>query len=779
MRKTRAFAVLLIIGALVALWIFLAAPRAARNVLNEPPVDEVASALQPPGKNPTVRPSPDRAPQKTTDKPPALDRPEDPFMLEQPLWKPDYGDKLKRAGCKAEFEVRDAKGNPPDVENFFYVDVWRKLGSYYSEEQGRLDKATGKIICDGWRVRSGEQGVGLEPGDYEVHACYGKYGCALAEFSVTPGTVTTGSLTLPHYQRTITLRFLDQAGQPVPYLLQNELHGAPRVDTELENDLPRHTFGGPRAALRDPPGIDPGSWNGGSGASSSDYRHLPAGKIPLTDGKLSLTVFAGVSNTITIPLLPEIWGRETLTIMDATFTGPEWDDYVVNLELAPDFLEKLNAKREEYDVYPVIQPKDIGVRKPYTRRFKVRADPADIPPKPDLRDVSKLAPDYCRLLLRCLGREGLFPIVDSTSHKERFLGAPNPDNLWVFEFPATSVVKVVWSDGRLLSSQPQTIELAGARLNETTHAVNEHPVSCHTRMPSPTLAAQCIDLQLNTLSATAQATLCVEPGMPLADSHLSPPGANVFGGRRQAAYATRADDFFVFEGSVDDAMASAMDKQTVWRLRGWGAGRRDKDFYALRLNSTLTRGIEPLELLATTKGTGSLQPTLQPLRPLLALRAVGTTCGGLPWVQGVVVSYEQDEFNRAMRRRIVSQEIQPALGEKDAAGKYLSSAHFKQTTDSDEALRALMGEANYDAFDSRSQREFFFRHGTWYDTQLTVASDSHGYIAADYADIKPGKRYVLYLWSNSRDDIKPDLRIDFIASEGCTDLGAVILPEYR
>jgi hypothetical protein len=68
-------------------------------------------------------------------------------------------------------------------------------------------------------------------------------------------------------------------------------------------------------------------------------------------------------------------------------------------------------------------------------------------------------------------------------------------------------------------------------------------------------------------------------------------------------------------------------------------------------------------------------------------------------------------------------------------------------------------------------------HGAWYNTSQKLNSNHAGYMCSDQM-LVAGKHYVLYLWSNSRDELQPDRRIDFIAGEGMTDLGVVTLPGY-
>ena len=70
------------------------------------------------------------------------------------------------------------------------------------------------------------------------------------------------------------------------------------------------------------------------------------------------------------------------------------------------------------------------------------------------------------------------------------------------------------------------------------------------------------------------------------------------------------------------------------------------------------------------------------------------------------------------------------------------------------------------------------RNGTWYNTHARALAAGGGYNGLAEALIA-GERYTLFLWSNSRDELKPDKRVDFVATEGVTDLGVIVLPSYR
>jgi hypothetical protein len=71
------------------------------------------------------------------------------------------------------------------------------------------------------------------------------------------------------------------------------------------------------------------------------------------------------------------------------------------------------------------------------------------------------------------------------------------------------------------------------------------------------------------------------------------------------------------------------------------------------------------------------------------------------------------------------------------------------------------------------------RHGAWYDTWAKAGTDCHGYGSNSGFFLEDDTKYLLYLWGASRDDLKPDLRVEFTFKAGGVDLGALVVPGYE
>ena len=139
-------------------------------------------------------------------------------------------------------------------------------------------------------------------------------------------------------------------------------------------------------------------------------------------------------------------------------------------------------------------------------------------------------------------------------------------------------------------------------------------------------------------------------------------------------------------------------------------------------------------------------------------------------MEGTLLAFEQDAASRRLRKHWMGSaaemeecyELLCKLAAKDVEAGHPDALRLN------ELLEKLADPAS---------REWLRREGAWYSTRSRLFSSDHGYMNLE-TGLVPGKRYVLYLWSRSRDEMTPDRRIDFVAAEGITDLGVVILPGY-
>lgn len=163
-------------------------------------------------------------------------------------------------------------------------------------------------------------------------------------------------------------------------------------------------------------------------------------------------------------------------------------------------------------------------------------------------------------------------------------------------------------------------------------------------------------------------------------------------------------------------------------------------------------------------------------KPMLTFRAVGELTEGLPWVEGTLLRLDQDGAAASVRETLVEQGVRPELSENQQIE--LQKVFAQRSHERQPSIDQVLGSEVCSLLPLPDQREWFARQRAWYDNSSRLFSQEHGY-ALHECELNPGQYYVLYLWSESRDDLKPDRRIVFKATEGVTDLGVITLPSYR
>jgi hypothetical protein len=167
----------------------------------------------------------------------------------------------------------------------------------------------------------------------------------------------------------------------------------------------------------------------------------------------------------------------------------------------------------------------------------------------------------------------------------------------------------------------------------------------------------------------------------------------------------------------------------------------------------------------------------------LALRAVGDNEEGLPWVYGVLFTVEEDKA----AREVLEAERQLAAKQTQWRPKTVPKGHFDklrtaQSKADHDTIREMVPEAIRPLLKSNEACFQAAAYGAWYLGHRPfelVMTDPHGYYITLDRELTTGTEYVIYLWSSSRDDLHPDVRITFTAADGCDDVGVVRLPSYK
>jgi hypothetical protein len=223
--------------------------------------------------------------------------------------KPDYGPALHRKLVPVEFTFRDAAGEPVRLDHHASAGkarFTRIAGDYRWTAQCWVDALGGKVFGGSTAL------PGLEPGEYLFEADLGYYGQVQNRITVA-AQVVRKTLRTPHSRKVITLKYVDNAGNPLKVI-----PAKPRFDQEVKR-LGNPEIKLPSPVLRLPPARD-------RGGGAVMHRRARRGGITntLTDkGKCLLTVFDGGGNVI-VPLSEKWFGKESVEL-PAPFDKAEYD----------------------------------------------------------------------------------------------------------------------------------------------------------------------------------------------------------------------------------------------------------------------------------------------------------------------------------------------------------------------------------------------------------------------------------------------------------------------
>ncbi|MDC1142207.1 hypothetical protein OAU50_03880 [Planctomycetota bacterium] len=165
------------------------------------------------------------------------------------------------------------------------------------------------------------------------------------------------------------------------------------------------------------------------------------------------------------------------------------------------------------------------------------------------------------------------------------------------------------------------------------------------------------------------------------------------------------------------------------------------------------------------------------------MRVVGDNQEGLPWAQAVIVPLKDDELAQKIRGKSLLQDgsrLDIKMDDYRTSGYGEKHRTLEDNEDEKdlEEWGELIGERNAKVLKTLEERRWFAKYGAWYKSDAKLFSNDQGYIL-NHQNLAADEHYVLYLWSNSRNDLEPDARVVFKASETSTDLGVIRLPSYR
>ncbi len=674
------------------------------------------------------------------------------------VWTPIYDRRLRGGEATILARLGDAEGLPLDGRSLGrrpVLRLWRRLGPFGLE-----------IHDTRWRRRASEADLGstgLEPGLFHLEIDGGGYGRTRSSFHVSPDEKLSAEVRFPGRWRVVGLRFIDQDGHPLPYLTD-----IPEFEERTGTTLPDRSAT-PVDVLRDPPAVSTVTTTihtGGFSMSSPNRRRRGRMKFRTLNGVYYVAVIAGVTGFVKLPHASRLY--KTKGFLRSDFVGEAWDDHVVRVE-------KLEGYEAGMERRALANKDDPGGVKAVDARLRNTPPTRPVAPRSttDPFDVSsRTSRSWTRFLVDLENRPAL-----------HLVGVRCRRNASPRQAPLTLVRRqgpLQWTSVR--HGETPYVRLTDGRLYRTSWKQLEHtPDGLRVLTPPP-------QGRRVVLTITAPPTLA---GLGrIMTVHLDL-GID-FAPRLHVTVPRSLDEVYRIETSLAPEQEEALDGTGTARLvLGFGSdlSEAEKHRITVPLSKIMVGRLLAgrLDLDMTEKGVAT---------PRVAFRCVGAISEGLPWVEGSILPFEDDAPARAMRELLVKRhragKAAPTLAGVDEPPEEESEespdpfqmvrirAGVRRLLDglSPTELRARSGEELAHAFPDPRVLRRFLENGSWYDAWNRVRSDQRGFVLAKTPYIVPGRHYVLYLWSKSRDALKPDRRVVFRARPGLTDLGVILLPSY-
>lgn len=734
------------------------------------PPNEEPAALQPAPAPPKITPPAHKAVPAKPDKPlPVLEAPAP--GAEPRLHKPDHGERIWRGGARVDFELFDADGNPAVAQDFTAV-LWRQVGRYWLLNQAVAGEGN-LLHCEGL-AHTEAHATGLEPGWYELELLSETWGNLRHRFQVRRGEQRLERVMTPNARRVVCVRYLHPDGKPVQWLPHVPSLSADSVALDgVDRGTPEFL------TFRKPPTVLGGTIGGGGGWGGSTYRRTSRrGAGPTLyatdDGRWWFVAYAGANNKITARLVADGWGAEE-SIVTETFLATS--EVTVTLETPVDFAERAKAFSDKVSS---IQP---GQRE--------RREPAPLP-QPAVDPTQPPAnTSFARLTIE-LGQECGVDVQLSLDGSNAWRTCDRQGRYRWMDMAGRTDYWFRFADGSEVLTEWEKVHVSPG-VNLLARQVPGHLLTIEPTGLTPTLAAFAHAARFTvTIPAAIEDPKIVEGATDEGNDEIveEPTEApHPYDPNKEPdlpAGRSRALTLLVSQHERRLQSTRRVSAQTWQALQG-----QDLRAQTILLGTCLTR--RPISGGYNTRADtpkpythdwlagGWIDATNGRLQlgaeRAFVLRAVGPSDEGLPWVRGLVMEHAHDEVASRVRELLAAlpADRRPLIRWDDHTAYAARLAEVEEAHD-EAGLRQLLGEA-YDLLETDGQRLWLARNGTWYEASRQLRTDLDGYMVSDGKNLEPGKVYVLYLWSNSRDDARPDRRVVFKA-DNVTDLGVIDLPAY-
>jgi hypothetical protein len=627
------------------------------------------------------------------------------------LYEPIYDEGIIRSSAKAYFHLQDARSRPLEPKIVVKVKVWRNIkNDLWLEEDAVYNHQKSMIECEGVNRQ------GLEPGYYSVEVDGGGYGVLKFKFGLKKNEELFSTHIMPNYSKVIVVQFVDCDGKNAKYTRSYPVYKwnanvAPFSEYESQKYL----------VLKNTPNCNR-TWFTYGGSHSvtrgcggpRDYVYQPE------DGRYYIRVFSGQEGQINYEYR-ENEGPQIPYFLESKFDD-KLDSLVIQLKEPPIIKEKTSV----YIISKSLNNEFIGYN---ANTITVESSTQEEKFDYSLKGISYQIKDskFPLQLEYIIGSHK--PI---TLKGDGFLFQQNFDRYFTESEISVRLVdkKIFKSAWEKISLEEGIVSFKELKFNLKEFKVNIPLSPTFLEMAkdfsSVTSENNSFDLQSNNKSLSFSSLFNLDD--KLFEENLS-----------ELNFSIKSNV------SIDKAING------TFKPIGYLG---NQSFYE-----------EPL-LLSSNEIIESVnhEVEISLIQKTLILRAIDNSDSGLPWVEASLVSFEDLS---------IAGEIQMAF--KDSSNnQFLEGLANVAINDSVEMLtNSEITVKLKSIFPKEDVLKYFYKNGTWYNAAAKGVSDSKGYLILKSEELIPGKKYTLFLWHQTQNDLKPDKKISFIAQKGITDLGAI------
>ncbi|PCJ56717.1 MAG: hypothetical protein COA79_18100 [Planctomycetota bacterium] len=653
------------------------------------------------------------------------------IIAKEEKWVPLYKNAISRSTSKAYFQILDARGKPLEKyqANRMQVRLWRQINkNQWIEKRIKFDAAKNIIVCEG------QQKQGLEPGFYSLELDGKGYGQLKFNFNLSKNRDLHGTYFLPNFRKIITIHFIDYNGNNILFT-----DNVPSYSfNEVKNPFKSH-WHKKRMFLKEP--TYDNSRRGGSGRfvtykhHTKSYTKSYTNYICKTDeGKYYIRVFVGQEGSLNYKFSPLENIAKKFEIK-SKFENDRNNEFIIEMNAVKYDPKKTTIRLKKDAGRKSLLKNQLTAKEPQSSEVKFNYNATGIS-----YHLDNLIP---KLHLEYKGMRGSVFIKRKDNVFERNFHSMPYNNDILIRWTDKELFQTNWEviplDENLVTYRYDKLDLIQFRVN---------------LLLSPTFNKMLMGMYAVTALEKQKAQLFVKNNQLYFTSYIL---------KNENKIKTELSNLHLdFKGFYYEKRSE---------FRNYSYDRPFHRRYLLinnykNLNLKIPLAVDRKKILKNKDH----EITLKPLSSVLILRLIDEVGVGLPWVESSLVCH--DHINTAIGlKRIIENSTEKVFFHNFKPTWNSEKKHSDDKNISEQDLK-LMGKLK-SLIQNKKALKYILKNKTWYNIYLKGLSDAKGYMTIRSDEIIPGKKYTLFLWSNSKDHLKPDKEITFTAKKGITDLGAL------